>query len=89
MTAHWESTLNGISNRESSYADFMQPLETQLQKLIANSSSGSVNSLRGVTAKQTSAKKKFAKRSKKKTSKKKSTSGSGSSKSGGRKSGAN
>ena len=88
MTAHWESTLNGISNRESSYADFMQPLETQLQKLIANSSSGSVNSLRGVTAKQTSAKKKFAKRSKKKTSKKKSTSGSGSSKSGGRKSGA-
>lgn len=72
MTAHWESTLNAISNRESNYADFMQPLQVQLRKLIANSSSGSVNSLRGVTAKKSAVgKKKFKKRSKKKVSKKK------------------
>ncbi len=72
MTAHWESTLNAISNRESNYADFMQPLQAQLRKLIANSSSGSVNSLRGVTAKKSAVgKKKFKKRSKKKVSKKK------------------
>ena len=66
MTANWEATLNAISHRETSYADFMQPLQTQLRKLIADSSSGSVNSLRGVTAKQTGSKKKFKKRSKKK-----------------------
>ena len=71
MTANWEATLNAISHRETSYADFMQPLQTQLRKLIADSSSGSVNSLRGVTAKQTGSKKKFKKRSKKKASKKK------------------
>lgn len=72
MTAHWEATLNAISQRETSYANFMQPLETQLQKLIADSSSGSVNSLRGVVAKGSGGKKKFKKRSKKKASKKKS-----------------
>ena len=71
MTANWEATLNAISHRETSYADFMQPLQTQLRKLIADSSSGSVNSLRGVTAKQTGSKRKFKKRSKKKASKKK------------------
>lgn len=73
MTAHWESTLNAISNREASYTDFMQPLQTQLRELIANSSSGSVNSLRGVTAKHSVSKKKFRKRSKKKVSKKKAS----------------
>ena len=71
MTANWEATLNAISHRETSYADFMQPLQTQLRKLIADSSSGSVNSLRGVTAVQSGKKKKFKKRFKKKASKKK------------------
>lgn len=71
MTAHWEYTLNAISNRETAYADFMQPLQSQLRKLVDESSSGSVNSLRGVTAKQSFSKKKFKKRSKKKTAKKK------------------
>ena len=71
MTANWEATLNAISHRETSYADFMQPLQIQLRKLIADSSSGSVNSLRGVTAKQSGSKKKFKKRFKKKASKKK------------------
>ena len=69
MTAHWEATLNAISQRETNYADFMQPLETQLHKLIGNSSSGSVNSLRGVTAKQPGKKKKFKRSSKKKSRK--------------------
>ncbi len=68
MTAHWESTLNAISNRETGYADFMQPLEQQLRKLIADSGSGSVNSLRGVKAKQTG-KSAFKKRASKGSSK--------------------
>ena len=50
MTAHWEATLNAISSGDTGYGEFMQPLQSQLQQLIANSSSGSVNSLRGVTA---------------------------------------
>lgn len=57
MTAHWESTLNGISNREISYVQFMQPLQTQLLKLVEESRSGSVDSLRGVSAKHESGKK--------------------------------
>ena len=65
MTAHWEFTLNAISQRETKYADFMGPLQTQLHELIKNSSSGSVNSLRGVTAKQTGKKKKYRKSKKK------------------------
>jgi len=69
MTAHWESTLNAISLRETNYADFMQPLQTQLHKLISNSSSGSVNSLRGVIAKPSGKKKKYRKSSKKKSRK--------------------
>jgi DNA topoisomerase-3 len=69
MTANWEATLNEISRRETAYSDFMTPLQSQLQKLIANSDSGSVDSLRGVTAKHPSLKKKFGKRSKKKVSK--------------------
>jgi len=71
MTAHWEATLNSISLNEAKYNDFMQPLQQQLGRLIADSSSGSVNSLRGVTAKQPGGKKKFKKRSKKKASKRK------------------
>ncbi len=75
MTADWEATLNAISRRETAYADFMQPLESQLQKLIGDSSSGSVDSLRGVTAKHASSKKTFKKRAKKKTSKRKPATG--------------
>ena len=65
MTAHWEATLNSISRSETRYSDFMQPLHAQLHELIKGSSSGSVNVLRGVTAKAPG-KKKFKKRSKKK-----------------------
>jgi len=75
MTAHWEATLNAISRRETAYADFMNPLQSQLHKLIANSNSGTVDSLRGVTAKYPGRKKKIGKRSKKKSSKRKSMTG--------------
>ncbi len=75
MTAHWEATLNAISLRETAYADFMRPLEVQLHKLIADSSSGSVDSLRGVIAKQGATKKQFKKRSRTKTARRKPVAG--------------
>lgn len=50
MTAHWESTLNAISLRETSYDHFMQPLNAQLHQLIQQSGNGSVTALRGVAA---------------------------------------
>ena len=79
MTAHWEATLNAISSGETGYGEFMQPLQSQLQQLIANSSSGSVNSLRGVTAthaksgKAKGKKSGFGKSAKKKRSKRQTT----------------
>lgn len=73
MTAQWEALLNAISQRESSYADFMTPLQSQLHKLIANSSSGSVDSLRGVSANKSVSRKRFKKRSSKKVSKRPSS----------------
>ncbi|MFK8079037.1 MAG: DNA topoisomerase III [Granulosicoccus sp.] len=79
MTANWESILNAISRRELVYADFMNPLQSQLHQLIADSSAGSFDSLRGVTAKKAGYKKNFKKRPKKRaakrTSKRKSTTG--------------
>ena len=79
MTAHWEAILNAISSGETGYGEFMQPLQSQLQQLIANSSSGSVNSLRGVTAthaksgKAKGKKSGFGKSAKKKRSKRQTT----------------
>ncbi|WP_186379268.1 DNA topoisomerase III [Yersinia massiliensis] len=35
MTAHWESTLTQISEKNCRYQDFMQPLEATLQDLIS------------------------------------------------------
>lgn len=35
MTAHWESTLTQISEKQCRYQDFMQPLEVTLRDLIA------------------------------------------------------
>jgi DNA topoisomerase-3 len=34
MTAHWESQLNAISRRSSSYDGFMQPLTRQLEQMV-------------------------------------------------------
>ncbi len=50
MTAHWESTLNAISQKEASYHDFMLPLQSQLQVLVAESANGAVNAMQGITA---------------------------------------
>jgi len=72
MTAHWESMLNAISLRESAYSEFMDPLHAQLHKLVADSRSGSVDSLRGVMAIREGSNKIFQSASKKKKSKRKS-----------------
>lgn len=37
MTAHWETQLNAISQRQSSYQAFMQPLQASLNELIVQS----------------------------------------------------
>lgn len=34
MTAHWESKLTAISEKQCRYSDFMQPLEQQLYAMI-------------------------------------------------------
>jgi len=74
MTAHWEATLDAISSSESAYSDFMNPLQSQLHKLIENSNTGSMDALRGVTTKKTTGKKKTKKRFAKASSKRKTRS---------------
>ncbi len=73
MTAHWEATLNAISQREASYQDFMEPLEKRLRELVLMSSNNSVTALQGVKAVKASGKKPTykKKRSKKKSVRKK------------------
>ena len=39
MTAHWETQLNAISQREGSYQGFMQPLQDSLHTLVLQSQS--------------------------------------------------
>ena len=50
MTAHWEATLNAISQRVSGYDDFMSPLIERLREMIAGSVSVTPDALRGVEA---------------------------------------
>lgn len=50
MTAHWESTLNAISNSDASYDDFMQPLESSLRQLVKDSTATKPVALQGVSA---------------------------------------
>jgi DNA topoisomerase-3 len=47
MTAHWETQLNAISQREASYDGFMQPLESSLNELISNSRATLPEELKG------------------------------------------
>jgi len=77
MTAQWEATLNAISQRKTSYAQFMAPLTEKLQALILQSQSVLPTALRGVKAStfSGSAKKRYrnkpvAKKAIKKTTKK-------------------
>jgi len=48
MTARWESVLDAISSRTSSYAAFMEPLTASLQGLIARSKSVEPSALKGI-----------------------------------------
>ena len=65
MTAQWESTLEAISKKRSSYSVFMDPLGESLQALIRQSKSVLPDEFKGLK----SSKKKFKKRRKRKPKK--------------------
>ena len=48
MTAKWEAQLNAISSKQSSYQDFMLPLASSLEQLIAQSKSNLAMDLKGL-----------------------------------------
>ena len=50
MTAHWESVLTQISEKQSRYQDFMQPLVGTLHELIQMARSTPVRQFRGLVA---------------------------------------
>jgi DNA topoisomerase-3 len=62
MTAQWESTLEAISKKRSSYSVFMDPLSESLHALIRQSKSVLPDQLKGLK----SSKKKFKKHRKRK-----------------------
>ena len=64
MTAHWESQLDAICQREISYGHFMQPMMQCLQQLIDDVESVEFSSLKGLgkEPKQWSKNKKFPKK---------------------------
>ncbi len=47
MTAHWESVLTQISEKQCRYQDFMQPLVGTLYQLIDQARSTPVRQFRG------------------------------------------
>ena len=61
MTAHWESTLTQISEKQCRYQDFMQPLVGTLFQLIDQARSTPVRQFRGLAAPAGGAKKTFSK----------------------------
>lgn len=61
MTAHWESVLTQISEKECRYQDFMQPLVGTLHELIHQARSTPVRQFRGLVAPGSDKKKSFAK----------------------------
>ncbi|MEJ5072082.1 DNA topoisomerase III [Enterobacter ludwigii] len=68
MTAHWESVLTQISEKQCRYQDFMQPLVGTLFDLIQQARSTPVKQFRGLVAPGGEQKKKtFSKARKKKT----------------------
>jgi DNA topoisomerase-3 len=50
MTAHWESVLTQISEKQCRYQDFMQPLVGTLYQLIDQARSTPVKTFRGMVA---------------------------------------
>ncbi|WP_454122321.1 DNA topoisomerase III [Kosakonia sp. Marseille-Q7440] len=61
MTAHWESVLTQISEKECRYQDFMQPLVGTLHELIHQARSTPVRQFRGLMAPGGDKKKSFVK----------------------------
>ncbi len=66
MTAHWESVLTQISEKQCRYQDFMQPLVGTLYQLIEQARSTPVRQFRGLAAPGGDKKKSFKGRTKKK-----------------------
>lgn len=52
MTAHWESVLTQISEKQCRYQDFMQPLVATLHQLIEQARSAQPSQFRGIRATQ-------------------------------------
>ncbi len=50
MTAHWESVLTQISEKQCRYQDFMQPLVGTLYQLIEQAKRTPVKRFRGIVA---------------------------------------
>ncbi len=73
MTAHWESTLNAISQNAARYEDFMQPLEQSLRDLVQSSAVNQPVALKGVAAPKRSGPGAKKKRMRKKVASKKVT----------------
>ena len=61
MTAQWERHLEAISQREASYAGFMQPLEALLKSLVSLGASADVRSFQGLNS-TSNGKSKFARK---------------------------
>ena len=61
MTAHWESILTQISEKECRYQDFMQPLVSTLHDLIHQARNTPVRQFRGLVAPGGEKKKPFTK----------------------------
>jgi len=62
MTAHWESVLTQISEKQCRYQDFMQPLVGTLYQLIDQARSTPVRQFKGIVAPGGGAKKSFKKK---------------------------
>lgn len=62
MTAHWESVLTQISEKQCRYQDFMQPLVDTLYQLIEQAKRTPVKRFRGIVAPGGGEKKKSAPR---------------------------
>jgi len=63
MTAHWELTLEKISQREYNYRDFMSPLQVQINQLIEQAKSHQPTALAGIKQTQFTKKKRRSKKS--------------------------
>ncbi len=62
MTAHWESTLTRISEKQCRYQDFMHPLVDTLHELIGLARSAPVRQFRGLAAPEPQSEKRAARK---------------------------